>query len=450
MKKSKDTQSKSARFSSRAAAKLSRIPFFRNSFLKTWLTAAALSCCPAPAGLNVRPSPMPDITPENAFKPDRNFTSSTTFPRDNIVKAFKEGRAGSISEFLSLYDENFKYDTLIVNKDNINTRLCHGQYIRHKGIVEIKHFTPDTTDATPQQAQAIVRYCTVLNDERYQIPVKAHECSHKSFHEEGGIRVLDYVKRPNPFYFEPPKIPYRRPQPVTKVFRMSLRDAAVINQWNEIGGDLGYLIAERELYLKTKDPKVFTYKTAYTEAVKNGEINPFDYSADARRNEYAFLINSTIEWWVQKKKSGYAYTSKSDVEVMINSAKKNNIMMASESVKSVAYKKFSACLTLPIDGRLVNFFDLVEEKNKHLTPQPMVETIVAKAEKEMQMYDYHNESPFARKLRQKRLEQITEFSERFGFRGTTLADKPIPARGLSTPNGNNSNALWIMNKSFSR
>lgn len=452
MKKNKDNPSKISCFSSKTAAVFRRIPFFRSSFLKSWLTIAAFSCFPASMNTTGNPSEYPVKLPKNAFIPNPKFRSSTTFPRDNIVKAFREGRTNSISEFLKLYDSHFRYDTTFVNKENINTRLCHGQYIPKKDVVEIKYFMPDTTDATPQQTARIIKFCSVINDDKYQIPVKAHECSHKAFHNEGKIKRFDCVLRPNPFYFDPVQIPYRCPEPMIKVYMLGLRDAAVINQWNEIGGDLGYLLAERELFLATNDTTVFTYKTAYTEAVKKGEINPFDFLPESRKKEYSLLINSTIEWWLANRKSNYAYTSKSDVEMMIEKAKRKGILLASESLGNTAYKKISTCLTLPIDGRLVNLFKYVKEENRHLTPQPMVEEIVAKAEQEMPMYHYHNRSPFVHTLLQNDLNQRPEApntAEETGKR-RTLTDAFIPAQSSVAPSGNNNAALWMMHKSFSR
>jgi len=325
------------------------------------------------------------------FVPTKNISQSLVKKDDTYLRAFKRGAAGNISDFIEKYQDNIEYDTITINKDNIFTRICLGQYYPHKKYLEIKKFIPDTTNTSPKIAASILNFCATCNNADRQALTCAHELSHKMFHEDHGIRKKTYRYKMNLVGDRSVKIPYRAQPQKIPVFHIGLRDWGVLNQWNEIGADFGAFLYQRECYKKTRKLSEFKYKTAYVEALKQGTINPFDYSPEAVKKEYSLLINSVIDWWVKSKKNGYAYTCKSIVESMIQASKKDGIMLARDSEPKKWNQLISACLTFPVDGKIVDFSQYVKDKN--LTPQPMVEEVIAKAEKELPMYEY-NAKPF--------------------------------------------------------
>ena len=120
----------------------------RKLFLKTLTVAAlggALHCDNSPAVASVQKSAG----------------------KDNIVKAFKEHRASSFSDFLKITDD-FTYDTLRVNKDNAHSRLCLGRYLPNKDKIEIKRFITDYQGANAKDS-AMIKWFEKFNMERYGI-----------------------------------------------------------------------------------------------------------------------------------------------------------------------------------------------------------------------------------------------------------------------------------------
>lgn len=358
-----------------------------HSFIKYFLLPTALTFG-ASEKLANKPLPNNEF-PKNAFFKAAHVPQSLP-KNENIRSAFKKGYAKTIGEFLDLYQNSIVYDTIVVNKDNVRSRMCLGRYLKASDVVELKYFVPDTTDADSTTTKLILNFCKKYNNTSFTRPVTAHEASHKTAHNVGKIKDLTYRRNIfNPYSFVMDiSVPYRAEEPKINVFYISLRDHAVINQWNEIGGDLGYLIYEREEFIRTGNTDSFTYDTEYTRAVKSGLVNPKNSTPYLREQEYSLLVNSTIDWWLEIKKAGYAYTSKSDVESMIKAAKEQNILLARNSVPNKMQQRISDCLTFPLDGKMVDLSKYVQ--NVTLTPQPMVEQIIAQAEKEMPMYEYND------------------------------------------------------------
>lgn len=337
----------------------------RKLFLKTLTVAAlggALHCDNSPAVASVQKSAG----------------------KDNIVKAFKEHRASSFSDFLKITDD-FTYDTLRVNKDNAHSRLCLGRYLPNKDKIEIKRFITDYQGANAKDS-AMIKWFEKFNMERYVNGVKVHELCHLSFHRRGQIKNMPYTSRYDADA-EPAPIPFQ-PQhmhgSIVNVGVLSLTDMAQIGQYNEIGAEVGRRIYERERYLQSKDIHEFCISDKYVKAVKSGEINPFDASPDARQKEYSLLVNAVFDRWVAMDKAGYARSCLMDVEYYVEKAEKHNLLLPQDSNQKEMAKRKSACFTFPIDGKLVDFSAYI--KNKEALPQPLVKKAIYQYETTHRLY----------------------------------------------------------------
>lgn len=62
---------------------------------------------------------------------DKKATEPSAVQNDNLIKAFKESRAKTYSEYIEISDY-FTSDTLYINKHNARKRICLGQYMPKK------------------------------------------------------------------------------------------------------------------------------------------------------------------------------------------------------------------------------------------------------------------------------------------------------------------------------
>lgn len=296
---------------------------------------------------------------------------NNTIQNDNLIKAFKEGRAKTFSEYIEMTDY-FTSDTLHIDKHNARNRICLGQYLPEKNKVEIKYFITDYTGANKADSSWIKRFDD-FNMEQYVNGVKAHELSHQAFHAQN-IKSTPFHKKIND---AAPKIPEQNSygnKSLINVGTLSLSDLAALGQYNEIGAELGRCIYERERYLKTGKINEFHIKDNYVKAIQKGVVNPADSSAAARRNEYNLMVNAVFDRWMKMEKHNYAYTSLIEVKNYIKKAEKNNIILPEISDSAEIDRRIKVCLTLPIDGKLYDFSTDVADRA--VTPQPMVQKVI--------------------------------------------------------------------------
>lgn len=305
-----------------------------------------------------------------AINADQKLINNTV-QNDNFIKAFKEGRAKTFSEYIEMTDY-FTSDTLHIDKHNARNRICLGQYLPEKNKVEIKYFITDYTGANKSDSSWIKRFDD-FNMEQYINGVKAHELTHQAFHAQD-IKSTPFHKKIND---AAPKIPEQNPygnKTLINVGALSLSDLAALGQYNEIGAELGRCVYERERYLKTGNINEFHIKDAYVKAIQDGQINPADSTASARQNEYNVMINAIFNRWMKMEKRNYAYTSLIEVENYIKKAEKKNIILPEVSDSAEIDRRIKVCLTLPIDGKLHDFSAAVA--NREVTPQPMVQKVI--------------------------------------------------------------------------
>lgn len=303
--------------------------------------------------------------------------------KDNIIKAFKDGRAASFGDFLKI-STDFDSDTIKIDKNNARQRICLGQYMPISDKVEIKFFVTDYTDATAQDSAKIKRF-EEFNMEQYVNGVKVHELCHLTFHRDGKIKVVYFNKG---FDFDRKKnltqIPFK-PEPnaglVIRVGSQSLEDVAIVGQYNEIGAETGRRIYERERYLVSRNIKEFFAKDKYVEAIEKGQVNPFDTTMVARKKEYALLARAVFERWLTKEKHNYAHTSVKDVQRYIRRSQEQEFLIPEASLETDMRARISSCFTFPIDGKLQDFSAFV--KDIPMSAQPLVQ-------KEIQHYHANN------------------------------------------------------------
>lgn len=305
--------------------------------------------------------------------------------KDNIFKAFEEGRAKSFSEYLEI-SEDFDYDTLIINKETGRRRNCLARYIPSKDKIEFKHYVFDYTGASSEDS-AFIRFFEKFSLEKHVSRLKVHELCHLTFHRYGQIKSRPYRKEIDTLSVNP-KVPYKdphcAPNGIAQVGLLSLSDLARIGQYNEIGAETGSRIYERERYLKSKNINEFYSKDDYVKALENGEIDPFDTSPEARQKEYALLVNAMFDRWIAEDKPKNAYISLREVRYYIGEAKKFGFLLPEESDKKEMDRRVSTCLTFPIDGKLVDFSVYI--KDKVVTPQPIVQKVINKYETTHRLY----------------------------------------------------------------
>lgn len=302
---------------------------------------------------------------------DKKATEPSAVQNDNLIKAFKESRAKTYSEYIEISDY-FTSDTLYINKHNARKRICLGQYMPKKNKVEIKYFITDYTGANHSDSSWIRRFDN-FNMEQYVNGVKAHELTHQAFHAQD-IKSTPFHKKINDFA---PKIPEQNQygnKSIINVGALSLTDLAALGQYNEMGAELGRCIYERERYLKTGNINEFHIKDGYVKAIQEGKVNPADSSANARQNEYKVMINALFDRWMKMEKHNYAYTSLIEVKNYIKKAEKNHIIIPEVSDSAEINRRIKVCLTLPIDGKLHDFSPAIA--NREITPQPMVQKAI--------------------------------------------------------------------------
>ncbi len=307
----------------------------------------------------------------SALSADRKAAEPTAVKNDNLIKAFKEGRAKTYSEYIEMSDY-FTSDTLHIDKRNARKRICLGQYMPKKNKVEIKYFITDYTGANHSDSSWIKRFDS-YNMEKYVNGVKAHELTHQTFHAQD-IKSTPFSRKIND---SAPKVPEQNQygnKAIIKVGTLSLPDLAALGQYNEMGAELGRCIYERERYLKTGNINEFHIKDGYVKAIQEGKVNPADSSARARQNEYNVMINALFDRWMKMEKNNYAYTSLTEVKNYIKKAEKDHIIIPEVSDSAEINRRIKVCLTLPIDGKLHDFSPAIA--NRQVTPQPMVQKAI--------------------------------------------------------------------------
>ena len=87
-------------------------------------------------------------------------------------------------------------------------------------------------------------------------------------------------------------------------YALSVEHAYKVNMHNEISANMASLIYLRDEYLKTGDLSVFDEYdkrfSFYTDAIKNGEINPFSNSKEDFDKEMSLIANGTRDMWVSE------------------------------------------------------------------------------------------------------------------------------------------------------
>lgn len=294
------------------------------------------------------------LTP--ALNSDRRDTSLPV-PNDTLVKAFLEGRSCNFSDYIDHFS-TYKVDTLYINPKIKSKNYVRGLYRSGEGIT-LNYFKQEkplsASNASKFADSSFLEHC----NQTFKTNL-AHEEVHKNARE---------LRRNKSFFsFSTHKINGR------EVSDFSLRDIAVLSQYDEIFANLGSLIYEREQYLKTGNMSVFTNKDAYTSALAHGKISPRNTSPDARKEEYSLMINAVFDRWISQRKDYYGKKSMDDVQHSIALAEKDGFLFPEISNQTEINKRLKTFYSLPIDGKLVDFSQYIA--NRKVTPQKDVQKAI--------------------------------------------------------------------------
>ena len=274
--------------------------------------------------------------------------------------AYKKGLCRS----LNTYTQKVSYitDTVVLNRHNYNKRICAGLYREATNKVYIKHFIPDTTSATPLEAQKILKYAKKWNEEAYKRSNIVHEFKHMHTIKKGCLNL-----------------------------NLSANDYARMCQHNEISSYLGNFLFERETYLLAIRKGLCTQEDAlklisprfekYKEAIRNGTIKPQLMNFIDQQKENELIMEVVSDAWIKKEQKVNAYVTKKRLK---NKFAKNKNFISQRN--GLLYKScLDVCYTHIKDGMLVNFnfFYNLDNKTplKDVEVQPQIEEYI-KYEKE--------------------------------------------------------------------
>lgn len=302
--------------------------YFHSAAVKTLAALTVLSSC---AFLRIK-----NKIPENNSKPQNEVVEQP--PADlNKVPMNEALRKGWCKDIYSFVDKaSHVTDTVILNKDNYNKRLCSAVYIPSEDLVHIKYFIPDTTDADPQTAQAIIQTVRLRNNELFWKSNKAHEYQHRQTHK-------------------------------SKVFlsEVCAEDYARLCQHNEIVSNVSNLLFEREVYKKACEEQYIYNKDslvnlisprfyAYREAVRKGEVNPFSINPQEQEYENYLIVKTVYNWWIDREQEVNVHISKRRLDKFMSKTPQ-----ALRRRNEAAYEEaLNNCYTFIKDGKLVtlNYF----------------------------------------------------------------------------------------------
>lgn len=317
--------------------------YFHSAAVKTLAALTVLSSCGVLRNKNKVPENNPEPKVEVAEQPPADLNKVP------MNEALKKGWCEDISSFVE--KASHVTDTIILTKDNYNTRVCAGAYIPAEDLVHIKYFIPDTTGADAQKAQIIIKTAQMRNNELFWKSNKAHEYKHRQTHK-------------------------------SKVFQsnVSAEDYARLCQHNEIASQVANLLYEREVYKKAcqqcvynKDYLVELISSrfyAYREAIRKGEIDPF--STDPQKQEYEnyLIVKTASDWWINKEQEANIYVSKKNLKYFMRKTHK-----ALRKRDEKAYEEaLDKCYTFIKDGKLVilNYFYHNPLKLGLTNPRPLI------------------------------------------------------------------------------
>lgn len=292
-----------------------------------------------------------------ALNSDRRDTS-LPIPNDTIVKAFAEGRCRNFSDYLDNFSA-YKTDTIYVNSQSKRGIYQCGRYMLGKGIT-LNHFEQDTSQTAPAPDSTSVDFSVFESFNKAFRSNLAHEEVHKNarelFHSKSFFSLSTHKKNN------------------LEIFDLSLRDVAVLSQYDEIFANLGSRIYEREQYLKAGNVSVFTHPDAYTDAIVRGQISPRDTSPESREKEYSLMINAIFDRWTAKRKNYYGKKSLQDIKHCISLAESDGTLFPAVSNQAELDKRLKTFYSLPIDGKLVDFSQYI--KGREVTPQKDVQKAI--------------------------------------------------------------------------
>ena len=270
----------------------------------------------------------------------KNLELPNKTERLTMQEVQKQGKAASISEYLeTMPDNQWRKDTVIINRCNYRSRICLGAYLDHKDSVYMHFFLPDTTNATPQEQKAIMSFINRFNAPHEFEGNKAHEFKH-----------FDYVHT----------ILNKKWGTLQKsglILRADLapEDIIRLNQHNEISARLATILYQREQYIKTGDIKVFSnWAKQYRKAIEKGIFTPGKMNAYQDELENIYMAKTARDWWVSAEQKVNVFVNRKKLSSWFKYGSRKP-----EERNAGAYKDvLDAAYTYIKDGKLVclNYF----------------------------------------------------------------------------------------------
>ena len=291
-----------------------------------------------------------------ALNSDRRDTALPV-PNDTIVKAFAEGRCRNLSDYIDNFS-TYKTDTIYINPQIKNKSYIRGRYRLGEGII-LNHFKQEVPSSTSDGSKSADFSFLERFNQTFKTNL-AHEEVHKNarelFHSKSFFSLSTHKKNN------------------LEIFNLSLRDVAVLSQYDEIFANLGSRIYEREQYLKTGNISSFTNPDAYTDAIVRGQISPRDTSPESREKEYSLMINAVFDRWTAKNKGLYSKKCLQNLNHSISLAESDGTLFPAASNQAEIDKRLKTLYSLPIDGKLVDFSKYI--KGREVTPHKDVQKVI--------------------------------------------------------------------------
>lgn len=246
-----------------------------------------------------------------------------------IIDAFNAGEIKSLDDFVKKAPHIT--DTIIINKDNYNSRICAGIYQPWEDKVRLKCFIPDLTGCTPQQAKIIIASVCKWNDEVLKMADKAHEFHHRQVHKKGVFTL------PN-----------------------SAEDYAKLCAHNEISAYTNTLLYEREVVKiaikRGLPPNVWRNIVSrrfgeYWDAVEKGEVRLDNVLLNDEQKDNLLVSSAVFNWWMKHEYNKNVHICRQRITTYLD---KNKWAINYPHNAQNYEKALNICYTVLKDGKLVN------------------------------------------------------------------------------------------------
>lgn len=258
------------------------------------------------------------------FAPPEYNLENTTF-----VEAFKKGLVSDLYEYVE--KSPHITDTIVVNKDNYNKRMCAGLYKLSEDKVHLKYFIADITGCSPQEEKAVLATVKKWNTKERVKSNKAHEYHHRYINKSGAFRTA-----------------------------LSAEDYARVCGHNEMAAYTCNLLYDRELVkrailcgLKAEQWRAIVSPRfeAYWDAVEKGEVDLINPLFNNEKLDNYLIIKTSSDWWLKNEYDRNVHITEQKLNKYLD---KNKWAVHYPRNNKNYQKVIDDCYTFLKDGKLVN------------------------------------------------------------------------------------------------